>query len=218
MRFLMSGLVFVLLLVSPAWADVAHVSIDISSLAMQDIEMEFALYDNSGTVGDSWAFIDNIMLGGSLVAGFEAGALAPVNGSLNAASVNVVPGSIGGSGAFVMRMDEDPAVTPTFAILDLSGSAATTLEFDLDFTGSATPGFFGLDQFVLSLLNPDSLDPLLPGLTPGFGDLFTADANGFQTGAGVTVSSGVTPVPAPGALVLATLGLGCIRFARRMLA
>ena len=59
---------------APALADVIpyHVSIDVTGLT--NLEMEFALYDNSGVIGDSWALLDNVTLGG-LSVDFEGGTL-----------------------------------------------------------------------------------------------------------------------------------------------
>ena len=198
---------------APALADVIpyHVSIDVTGLT--NLEMEFALYDNSGVIGDSWALLDNVTLGG-LSVDFEGGTLGGFDNSLNPASVSTVAGNLNGSGGHVMRIDEDLAFTPTFTWRDFAGSSASTLEFDMAFSGSTTAGFFGLDRFVVSILDPTTLDPLLPGLTPGFGDVLAIDANGLVH----TADVGVGVIPAPGSTVLGTVGLAMIAWAKRRVA
>ena len=210
-----SAIPFVLSLfifVCPAQGDMPwHVSIDTSGLVGTDLELEFALYDNSEVLGDSWALIDNVTFGGVLE-NFEAGTIGGFDDSLNTpGTVSAVSGSLVGPGSFVMRMDEDPVFSSTIAFRDFAGSSATTLEFDLLFSGSDTVGFFGLDEFVVSLLDPFTLDPLLGGLTPDLGDVFAINADGavFTD----TVTAAVVPVP--GAVLLGVVGLGCVGLLRR---
>ncbi len=202
------------LLVMPSWADMtSHVAINVSSLAGHPFELELNLYDNSGVIGDSWALIDNVVLGGTQI-GFEDGTLNGFDASLNPASVKVAPGALDGTGNCVLRIDEDPVFTPTITFCDFSASTAVLLEFDMAFTGSTKAGFFGLDQFVVRLLDPQSLDPLLPGMTPGVGDLLAVDARGAASAAGVTLTP-IQSVPVPGAAILAAIGLACTGIARR---
>lgn len=198
--------------VAPAVADVSswHVSIDVTGLS--NLQLDFSLYDNSGLIGDSWALIDNLALDGTTLDNFEAGDIGAFDASLNPASVNPAAGSFNGNGSFVLRMDEDPVVWPTIAFRDIA-AIGNTLEFDLLFDSSTTAGFYGLDQIVVSLLD-SSLNPLVPGLN-GYGDVFALDANGFSASAGVTVSPTVA-VPAPGAIALAAVGLGCVGALRRL--
>lgn len=188
-----------------------HVSIDTSGIVGSDIELEFALYDNSEVLGDSWAFIDNVTFG-PVLEDFETGDIGGFDDSLNTpGSVSAVSGSLVGPGSFMMRMDEDPVFSSTIAFRDFAGSSATTLEFDLLFSGSDTVGFFGLDEFVVSILDPFTLDPLLSGLTPGFGDVFAVNADGATYTADVSAAL----VPVPGAVLLGVVGLGCVGLLRR---
>ena len=138
-----------------------HVTIDVSSIMPTELQLELALYDNSDVVGDSWVFIDNVQLGGVMQADFESGSLEGFDNSLNPDSVKVVGGALDGFGRFFMRIDEDPVTFVTFTWRDLS-RGLTTLEFDFRMEASETVGFFGLDEFVVNVLDPNSLVPLLP--------------------------------------------------------
>ena len=198
---------------APVWADLSppyHVSIDVSSLAFANFELELALYDNSDVLGDSWVFVDNVLLGGVPMADFESGTLDGFDGSLNTpGSVTVAGGSIDGAGTLLMRIDEDPIYLSTIAFRDFGGSAASILEFDLQMEASTTLGFWGLDEFVVNVLDPVWLDPLLPELP--FGGILSLSAAGLQTADGVAA----TVIPAPGAALLGAIGLACTALARR---
>ena len=162
-----------------------HVTIDVSALTSQEIELELALYDNSEVIGDSWVLIDNVVLGGVTQADFESGTLEGFDDSLNPGSVSAVPGSLDGTGSYVMRIDEDPVTFVTFTWQDYPGSDAQTLEFDLQMQASEVDGFFGLDEFVVNILDPDTLTPLLPQL--GIGGILSLTAEELQTTAEVLV-------------------------------
>jgi hypothetical protein len=184
-----------------AFADIYHVAIDLSGLGGRDLQLQAALYDNSGVIGDSWARLDNVALG-SAIDNFEGGTLGGLNASLNPSSVAAVPGSLNGTGNYLLRIDEDPSVTPTYVFRDYLSPNGSTLTFDFEMTASATSGPWGRDQLVFSLLDPRTLDPLVGGLT-GFGDVLAVDAVGLQYSS--AVSAAVVPVPA--AVLLGVLGL-----------
>ena len=193
------------------WALPSRVSIDVSSLAGSAIELEIGLYDNSGVIGDSWAVIDNVTLEPAIeIIDFETGTLEGFEDWLNPVSVGVVSGNLIG-GSYVLQIDEDPGVTPTITYRDFLPSAATTLSFYFEMTASNTPGPWGLDALVFSILDPVTLDPLLPSLTPGFGDVLEVTASGVMYSPGVTV----TVIPVPGALLLGMIGIGTMDIFRR---
>lgn len=197
-----------------AWALPSHVSIDISSLAGSGIELEINLYDNSGVIGDSWALIDNVTLEPAIeIIDFETGTLEGFEDWLNPVSVGVVSGDLVG-GSYVLRIDEDPGVTPTitYTYRDFLPSAATTLSFYFEMTASNTPGPWGLDALVFSILDPVTLSPFpsLPGLY-GFGDVLEVTASGAMYSPGVTV----IVIPVPGALLLGMIGIGTMGIFRR---
>ncbi len=184
-----------------------HVNIDVSSLVGNDIELEIDLFDNSGANGDSWALIDNVTFG-IIADDFEDGTIGAFDNLLNPTSVGVVSGSLT-TGNYVLRIDEDTTFNPTITFRDFSGSTATTLSFDFQFNSTGTVGTFGQDELVFSILDPDTLQPLLLGLTPGFGDILAVNANGMQ------YTSDVSVIPAPGAIILGSLGAGFVGWLRR---
>lgn len=195
-----------------SWADPYpyHASIDLSSIAGSDFELEVALYDNSGVIGDSYALIDNVVYG-AVSDDFESGIGGFIVDPFNPTSVNVVAGNLDGSGASVLRIDEDPLVTPTLTYRDYTGSAATNLSFDFQMFASDTVGTFGLDELVFSILDPVTFAPLLPDLT-GFGDVLAVNADGMIYTDDVSVSV----VPVPGALFLGMLGFGTLGALRKV--
>jgi len=93
-----------------------------------------------------------------------------VGGSVSAQTVTILPGSSNAP----LRIDENPGFTPTITFRNFAAALAATLEFDLGVNLSPTPGFFGLDELVVSLLNPTTLSPLVPGLT-GSGDVLSGN-------------------------------------------
>ena len=184
-----------------------HVTVDVSSLVGNDIELEIDLFDNSGVNGDSWVLIDNVTFG-IITDDFEDGTIGAFDNSLNPGSVDVVSGSLI-TGNYVLRIDEDTTFNPTITFRDFLPSAAITLSFDFQFNSTGTAGTFGQDELVFSILDPDTLQPVLPGLTPGFGDILAVNANGMQ------YTSDVSVVPAPGAIILGSLGVGFVGWLRR---
>lgn len=194
------------------WALPSRVSIDVSSLAGSAIELEIDLYDNSGVIGDSWALIDNVTLEPAIeIIDFETGTLEGFEDWLNPVSFGVVSGNLIG-GSYVLRIDENPGVTPTITYRDFLPSSATTLSFYFEMTASNTAGPWGLDALVFSILDPVTLSPFpsLPGLN-GFGDVLEVTASGVMYSPGVTV----TVIPVPGALLLGMIGIGTMDIFRR---
>jgi hypothetical protein len=189
-------------------ANPSHVSINVSGISGSPFQLEIALYDNSGTIGDSWALIDNVVFG-IINDNFEDGTIGGFDNSLNPASIGAVSGSLVGSSSYLLRIDEDLIVTPTITFRDYPGSSESYLTFDFEMMASDTSGSFGLDELVFSILDPVTLEPLLPGLTPGFGDVLAVNANGMR------YTSDVTVIPAPGALLLGLLGSVMVGFHRR---
>jgi hypothetical protein len=178
-----------------------HVQIQISSLVGKPISLDFQLWDNSGVVGDSWVLIDNVVLGSGTPIDFEGGDL---DGFVVDPTVNIVPGSIDGTGALVLRMNEDPSLWPVIVYRDYAGSDATTLSFDFDMTASDTVGAWGLDEFQMNVL-----DMNLSGRDIWWA--VTANADGIVTSQETTA----TVIPAPGALVLGLIGFGTAGLWRR---
>jgi len=181
----------------------SYVTIDVSGLVGKDISLDFSLYDNSGVVGDSWAVIDNVAING-MVVDFEDGTLRGFDDSLNPDSVEVVPGTIWGAGSKVMRIDEDLLVTPTVTYRDYLSSGATSLSFELEMTTSETVGPWGLDELVVSIYNYTDAIWAIP-------DALVVNADGAFTSA----ETSITIIPAPGAAVLAMIGIGCVGLVRR---
>ena len=184
---------------APVRATSYHATVDIAGLIGMDVELEINLYDNSGTIGDSWALIDNLFYG-SVSEDFETGDIGGFDDSLNPASVYAALGNLDGSGSYVLRIDENPTFNPTITWRDFVGSTATTLEFDFAFFGDAA----GADELVFSLLDPVSLAPLVTGLTPGFGDFLAVHSDGVDYTDDVTVSV----VPEPLTLLGVCMGIG----------
>jgi len=193
---------------------------DISSISGSAFQLEFDLYDNNGTIGDSWVLIDNVFIGDASgvisppgMIDFETGGLEGFDNSLNPSSVTVVSTGTsdfsypGISGSYLLRIDEDPWVTPTITFRNFPASTATVLGFDFELFTSGVPGFFGFDTFVVSLLDPATLNPLVLGLT-GSGDILEADATGVATASGTSAS----PIPEPGTVLLLAGGLGGLVF------
>ena len=199
------------------WAIPFSVTVDISSLTGADIELEFDLFDNDGTLGNSHVLIDNVSIqdsSGTILGpgrlDFEDGTLQGFDDSLNPGSISNVVGAFPGDlGSRQLRIDED-AFFPVISFRDFPGSSATRLRFDFEFftaTGSS-------DSFVASLLDPITLDPLLPEGVLGPGDAAFLEA----TRAGNSLAPGATasPIPEPGSLMLLSIGiLGLLSYSWR---
>jgi hypothetical protein len=202
---------------SMASAELYHVSIDLSALGIDvsatDVELRVALYDRSDVTGDSHPFLDNVRLGSAIDDFTDGGGDASLEGfsdspDLDFVSVEEHPL---GTGNHVMRIHEEnivdpflPSAYPALAVRNYFSPDGSVLSFDLDTRLSDAVGFSGLDELVVSLLDPGSLSPLVDGLAPGSGDVvaFTAFTVRSVTGVDVEV------VPTPGACLLAFLGFG----------
>ncbi|MHC4434288.1 MAG: hypothetical protein ACYTBS_20790 [Planctomycetota bacterium] len=196
-----------LFLTGAVWAIPSHISITVPSST--NFELEVALYDNSPVIGDSWALIDNVVFG-IAIDDFEGGTAGGFDVSLNPGSVSTAPGNLNGTGSYVLRIDEDPVVYPTFTFQDYVGASVTTLEFDVEFFGDAG----GCDELVFSVLDW-SLNPLLTGLTPTFGDVLAVYSGGMEYTNNVSVAP-TTIIPVPGALLLVMIGVGTAGIFRRV--
>lgn len=174
-----------------------------------DVKLGVSLYDNSGGIGDSWAVIDNVRLG-SAKDDFEGAGLGGFNSSLNPGSVSQVAGSLDGTGNYVMRISEDPAVTPTIVYRDYPSRDGNVLAFGFELFASDARGFWGPDTLVFSLLNPQTLNPLVPGLT-GRGDILAISSQEIRHIDAVEVA---TAIPVPGSLLLTLLGAVVVRLRR----
>lgn len=177
----------VLLLSVSLQASPQQVVIDVSSLIGQAFELEVSLYDNSGVIGDTWVLLDDIVYG-SQGEDFEDGTTGAFDNSLNPDSVNATEGNLLGDGNFVLRIDEDPGVTPTITFMDFTLSDSGLLSFTYDIVASTTVGPFGYDELVFSIVDPVTYQPLVPGLTVNFGDVLAADADGTNSAAQHTLS------------------------------
>lgn len=168
------------------------IKIDISSITGSDFELEFNLYDNNATLGDSYVLIDNIFTdNGLFFIDFESNTLEGFSTSYNPGYINVVPGNLS-FGDYSLRLDEDPSSTPTITFRDFTGSAANFLFFDFELVSSSNAsGLFGHDSFVASLLDPITLGPLIPGLTPDLGDFLEAkyDESGLKINLSISMQS-----------------------------
>jgi len=195
--FLFSALL--LLNISTASA-MLEVWIDVSDLGDREIELEVALYDNSGVVGDSWAFVDNIAVGpprGDLPEGLDLSTAAAVAGSLE------------GVGSDATRVGEEENLTPTMLRWQRSVTNGNMLTFEFGMNASEEAGHWGLDELVFSILDPATGTPLLMGLTDGMGDVLAVTASGVQH------TDRVTIVPEPATLLFGVFGIAFLRWRRR---
>jgi hypothetical protein len=198
-------LVSVSVFAASAQADLTywHVTIDVSSVG-SDLELEFQLWDIDWVLHNTYVLVDNVKLanGGVIKSiNFEDGTLDDfVVDPWNPDSVNVVPGSVDGTGNYMLQIDEDPVAWPTITWCDFSNPGATSLSFDFFFNSTGDPAL-GPDELVVRLLDTGA-NPVVAGLT-GLGDVLRYNA--FSE---IDVSDEVAAVliPAPGALLLGLIG------------
>lgn len=196
-----------------------HVLTDISWLMGSPFELEFDLYNNNyyiggvsdpSRLGDSYVRIDNVFIKDAYGIITPPGLLDYDDGSLEGfvdlnspGTVNIVPGaSPYDPGNLQLEMGEDPVYYPSIIYRDFSASSATFLGFDFELCGSDIPGDYGLDNFVCSLLDPYTLDPLMGGITGG-GDFLDVSSGGITAAVGAVV----TPIPEPSTFLLLGSGL-----------
>ncbi len=138
---------------------------------------------------------------------FEDGTLGGFDDSLNPGSVDVVSGNLFGAGSKLMRIDEDLGGTPTVTYKSYGSSIATTLTFELGMTTSETVGTWGLDTLAVDVRNPNSGTYYIM-------DALVVNAAGAVTSPETTIS-GAAVIPAPGASLLAMIGVGFIGCTRQ---
>ncbi|MBI1924865.1 PEP-CTERM sorting domain-containing protein, partial [Candidatus Poribacteria bacterium] len=180
------------------------------SLTALNTELELDLFATDGILGNSYVLIDNVWVqdsSGTLLGpgrlDFEDGTLQGFDDSLNTPGsvLNVAGAFPGDPGTRQLRLDEDVAFFPTLVFRDFLGSSATQLRFDFEFfTSTGSP-----DSFVASLLDPITLNPLLPVGARGPGDaaFLEATRSGNLLAPGVTA----TPIPEPSTLTLFIIGV-----------
>ncbi len=210
-RDVISSVVLLALCLPSAATAAYHVSLDLSDLGGSSFQLQVALYDNSGVIGDSLVRIDNVA-NGATRDDFEAGILGGFNSSLNPAGVSLTAGTLDGTGNYIMRIDEDPAVNPTIVYRDYLTPDGPALSFDFEMVASGTAGFWGEDELVFSLLDPATQDPLVSSLT-GLGDVLAVRASGMEYVPAITVTT--TLIPAPTALLLGLIGAAGVAVWRR---
>jgi hypothetical protein len=175
-------------------------TIDLSSLGGRGFLLEAALYSASYDPDGSWVMMDNVVCG-SATDTFGDEDLGGFDDYLNPDSVKGVWDGDATSGSYVLKIAEDEWFSPTI-VLRTYASSGPALSFNLEMRPSQTTGTFD-DEFVLSILDPDTLDPLVWGLMSDYywpGDVLVANAGG------VAVDYDPTVVPAPAALLLGLLG------------
>ena len=202
-KSLLAVTVAVLFCAGAASAAMYHVDLDLASLGVDlssvtDLELEIQLYDNNGSIGDSWAHLDNVVLDPETI-DFQDGSLGGFDDDYDPSTTPVGVSVVDlGSGNLALRMDEDPSVSSILVFRDFFGFTGSVLSFDVEAelgTGSVAASLPD-DQLVFSLLDPWTLSPLGAGFSPGLGDVVFID------------SGGVNVVPVPAALLLGLLGFG----------
>lgn len=194
-----------LLACTPVWAGLyQHVEIDLSALVGRDVVLDFSLYDNNGTVGDSWALVDNVRLDDTddfedpdhaLDSWYSIDPGDPVD-----AEVTRVVGTLTGMGNGLMKISEG-IPNPVIAARDFPTITNSTLSFDVRTNMSSVAGSSGLDEFVVTVYDwtgdgEENYDDIF--------DAVVVNAGGFTTAPEATVSV----VPAPAALLLGLVGFG----------
>ena len=198
-----------------SWAQIAsalpyHVTVDLSSVAGTDFELEFNLFDNDSTT-NSWILIDNVFIsdaGGIInppgLIDFEGGSgdLGGFDFSLNPSSVSNVPGAFpGDAGSRLLRVDEDPFFSPSIIFRGFLSHTATTLGFDFEFNTTSTA-----DSFVASLyLSLYDGTPLLSEGVLGSGDPAVLEAT--ISGNSLSPDTNASPIPEPTTILLMGCGL-----------
>lgn len=190
-----------LLCSSAIWADLHqyHVSLDLNSLgisdAVRDVELEIALYNDNGVSGDSWARVDNVVLGSTLEDFTASDPFGSPGFERYLNPDNVTRVDIWGDGAMLIDDTGGSPPWPVLAYKDYLDRDGDTLYLDIAVDLGSQSGFWGGDRLVLSLLDPWTLSPLVSGLS-GLGDV------------AVISKKGLSVVPVPGACLLAILGFG----------
>jgi hypothetical protein len=218
--FITSFLVATFLLFS--WTQTAsatpyRVTVDVSSVAGTDFELEFDLFDRDGTGvpglpdPNSWLLIDNVFISdanGTItppgLIDFEGGPsdFGGFDVSLNPGSVSNVPGAFPcDPGSRLLRVDEDPIFSPSIIYRGFLNQTATTLGFDFEFNTTSS-----VDSVVVSLyLSPFTGAPLLSTGVLGPGDPAVLEAT--ISGNSLSSDTDATPIPEPTTILLMGFGL-----------
>jgi len=170
--------------------------IDVSDLGVTEIELEVALYNNSGLVGDSWAFVDDIAISS------PQGDLSDQPAFSTAAAV---AGSLENVGVGATQINEQQDVNPTMLRWQYPVAAGDMLTFEFGMQASETAGSWGLDELVFSLLDPSTGAPLGTGLTEGMADVLAVTAEGVRH------TNRVAVIPEPATLLFALFGIPLLR-------
>lgn len=193
------------------WATPFTVTVDVSSIAGLEFELDVQLFNNDAIVGNSSVFVDNVFIsdaGGVItppgLIDFESGGLegfAPLGPD---DPVSIVSGGFTG-GSFFLRLDESAAVNPTITFRTFLPSTATKLQFDFELVTPSAD-----DSVVASILDPNNgfaAFSTIPGLF-GFGDVLEATKAGNSFASGVTAAPTTTaPIPEPSSLLLMAVGV-----------
>ncbi len=193
---LLLGLITITLTASISQATVSHVTIDLSGTSVTNGQLDFSLYDNSDAIGDSYVLIDNVVLGSD--AEYFDTDLGGFDDSWNPGAVVVEN--------LKMRMDENLSSFVTTTTKDYLGFTATSLTFDLELFLSQDEGYYGFDEFVVTLYDLDNPND------EGYEVLWISADDSWHDDI-VTLTN--TVVPVPGAVGLCGLGLALLQRRRR---
>jgi len=200
---LITSAVVGLLFSGPASADLRQysVSLDLPGLgvpdSVQDLELEIALYNDNNVAGDSWARIDNVVLGSSVEDFTDSAPFGAPGFETWLNPDNVTRVDVGGDGAMLIDDTGGDPPWPVVTYKDYYGRDGDILSLDIVVDLGPLSGFWGGDRLVLSLYDP--WDPWLAPLVPGFSGLGDV---------AIISSDGLSVVPTPGACLLALLGFG----------